>query len=369
MMKTTKTLLMVYAAFACLLQTSCSSTKTVKKPERPWQKVTQSVYAEGAGYAFGIRFVIRIWGVEKSTPLTLQILNRAKAEIQRVAKMADATYARSEVSRINQVAFKESVTVSPELYAILNTCEQMYQFSDHKFDVTYVPYGVDGKNQLNTVTEWDKIPNSTAKSMRLFGSKNMLLDQNPMRVRLYNRRLKVNLKGMIRGYAIESALKVLANEKGLTGYAVIAEGLVGAAGTALQEPALLCIEHSSALGSCAERVVPNSTVGPFLLGASASLERRGDLFNPKDSWTYRSGGVVIAGKRGEWVQFAMTITSVMDDGQLKTFFTRAMNPLLTGIYFNSITGQEILGTLEPLAKVATDDVVVPSNASALPSPH
>ncbi len=329
---------------------ACSTPPVVKKPNRPWQLQASPGYVEVATPAFNSRFVVRVWGPDKTAPVMLQSLNRARAEIQRIAKMADASNPLSEVSRINQFAYREPVKISAELSTIFNTCEQMYQISDHKFDVTFLPYRADGKDEFNAMTDWDGRPSLTANPSRLFGSKNLILDQGPPRVRLYNRRLKVNLNGMIRGYAAESALKLIASLPGISGAAVIVEGLVAASGVALQDPGLMCIESPTSLGKCAYRVTPADSTQLFFLGASASAERRGEIYDPNDTWTYRSGGVVSAGRRGDWVQFATTITSLMDDLQLSEFYVKTKATPLAGVY--SVTEKGMKGSLLPLASVA-----------------
>ena len=187
---------------------------------------------------------------------------------------------------------------------------------------------------------------------RLFGDKNMILDTKPIfKVRMYNQRIRLNLKGMIRGYAVERAMKILMKQ-GLGGMAIIADGFMAAIGTPLRDPSLLCIENPNALGTCIFKVTASDPRKIFYLGTSASQERPGKKFDPKEVWTLRSGGVVVSGDDGAWVQFATTITAVMDDLVLNSLFLKTTAPKLSGTYFVKEQPGVLDGNLAPFASVS-----------------
>jgi thiamine biosynthesis lipoprotein ApbE len=168
---------------------------------------------------------------------------------------------------------------------------------------------------------------------------------------MYNRRTKLNLNGMVRGYAVSKAIEAM-TKTGATGGSVIAENMVSAMGSELKNMALFCVENPVKLGTCLYHIVPADAVHPLFVGTSASKERRGVIFDPKDTWSYRDGGVTVAGQNGAWVQFGATLTSLMDDGQLETFLKKSFNPKLAAVYFDQSKTTQIKGSLLPFAKLS-----------------
>lgn len=332
----------------------CASKPKNLGPLRPWQKNSLKGYSQKSVEAFGITFVIRAWPSTKPTVPVNTALDLAAAEINRVAKMADADLVGGEVNMINAKAYQEAVPISAELAQVLMDGDRMYQMSGLRFDITFTPYK--SKDEFtdadyNRITDWDTKQPLGPGSHRLYGDKNMILDTKPAyAVRMYNQRIKLNLKGVMRGYAAERALRVLMKQ-GLGGMAVIADGFLAAIGTPMRDSNLLCIENPTALGTCMYRVVPKDPRKVLFMGTSASQERPGKMFDPKEVWSLRSGGVVVAGESGAWVQFATTISGVMDDLVLNNFFAKSQNPKLSGTYFIKDQHGALDGTLEPFASV------------------
>jgi len=330
----------------------CASAPKNTSPLRPWQKISLKGYTQKTVEAFGITFVIRAWPSSKPTVPINAALDLAVAEINRISKMADGAVDGGEVNAINSKAYKEGVPISQELANILMDCDRMYQMSALRFDITFTPYKSKDDftdADFNRVTDWDTKEPLGSGAHRLFGDKNLILDTKPLnKVRMYNQRIKLNLRGMIRGYAAERAMRILMKQ-GLGGMAVIADGFFAAIGTPLRDPSLLCVENPNALGSCAFKIASLDPKRILYLGTSASQERPGKMFDPKEVWTLRSGGVIVAGEDGAWVQFATTITAVMDDLSLNAFFTRTRSPKLSGTYFVKEQSLTLDGNLAPFA--------------------
>ena len=333
----------------------CSSAPKNLAPVRPWQKTSLKGYLQKSVEAFGVTFVIRAWPSSKPTVPANTAIDLAIAEINRISKMADGSMSGGEVNAINEKAHQEAVPISAELAAILMDCDRMYQMSQLRFDITYTPYKTKDEftdSDYNRITDWDVKEPLGPGAHRLFGDKNMILDTKPIfKVRMYNQRIRLNLKGMIRGYAVERAMKILMKQ-GLGGMAIIADGFMAAIGTPLRDPSLLCIENPNALGTCIFKVTASDPRKIFYLGTSASQERPGKMFDPKEVWTLRSGGVVVSGDDGAWVQFATTITAVMDDLVLNSLFLKTTAPKLSGTYFVKEQPGVLDGNLAPFASVS-----------------
>lgn len=339
-----------------VLVLSCSSApKKSDSALRPWQKSSLKGSLEKSVDAFDTTFVIRAWPSSKPVVPLDQAIDLAIQEIRRIAQIADAKVEGSEIALINEKAFREPVNVSDEFSRILMDCERMHQLSKQRFDVTFTAY----KNKseftdadYNRYTEWDQKGQVGPDAQKLFGDRNLILDLKPSpQVRMYNQRVKLNLNGMMRGYAAERAMKILMKQS-LGGFAVIADGFVAAIGTPLRDPQLLCIENPKSLGSCIFQVKPLDPRKILYFGVSASQERPGKMFDPKEIWSLRSGGVIVAGDQGAWVQFGATISGVLDDLSLKSFFSRTQNPKLSGAFFIKDRNAELDGDLSPFISLS-----------------
>ena len=332
---------------------SCSSAPKVVIQERPWQKLMSKGYVQTSLNDFGKRIEIRIWPQAKSKVPGSQSLTLAKNEIKRIAALADSTLKTSLLYQVNEKAFETPVPITQEFLDILTECDRMFQQTEGKFDVSYVPYKFGDQEtdlDLNKVTDWDSKPALSSNPIHLLGKKNVIVDQNPLRVRIYNRRTKLNLNGMIRGYAIDRAARILAGQ-GNAGFAIIADGFFVASGVGLRDPGLMCVENPQQLGTCLKPISVQDTNQVLFFGLSASLERRGVNFDPTETWSARSGGVLVAGQVGAWVQFASTITAVMDNMNLIAFFQKAQNPKISGVYFTPGKINDLAGNLAPFAKL------------------
>jgi hypothetical protein len=317
-------------------------------PPRPWQKGTLKGVMQTSIEAFGSRMFVRVWPSTANRDPTGALLE-AVTEIKRIETMTSPNYASGELFKINEGSWNGAVEISPEMAQILIDCDQMYRISEGKFDITYVPYRGERdfvEDDINKIKNWDAEPKLSKTPKKLIGTQGLLLDTNPTRIRRYNRRHRLNLNGMIRGYTIDRVTQILA-PKQLAGFAVISEGLVGAAGIALKDPNLLCIENPERLGTCLKNLTPQMTNRVLYFGTSASLERKGKMFDPKSSWSYRAGGVTIAGSSAKWVQFGLTYGAIADEGRLNTLFEKNRNLGLSGMYFDANNKTQLVGSLMP----------------------
>lgn len=326
-------------------------TAATQLPPRPWEKGALQGVTQTSLEVFGSKMVIRAWPSQR-VPDTRPALAKAVAEIRRIESMVNPDIDTSEVAKINQGAWEGPVQISPELAQILIDCDRMFKFSQATFDVTFVPYKNRDKDftddEINKIKNWDKEPKLSANPLHLMGDRNLLLDQNPPRLRRYNRRTRLNLYGMIRGYTLERVSRILA-PMGLYGFAIIADGLYAAAGIALQDPNLMCIENPNSLGTCIKQVRATDPSKVYFGGTSASLERRGKMYDPNATWSYRSGGITVAGTTGRWVQFALTYGGISDEGRLNQLFDKSKGLGLSGLYFDKIQKTQIIGSLAPYA--------------------
>ena len=227
-----------------LLGAGCSTAPKSAVTPRPWQKIISKAYFQTSSSEFGKRIVVRVWPDKSAKMPAKESAKEALSEIRRISTMADAGQSISLLAKVNEQAYQGPVPITQEFLDILATSDRMYQFTEGKFDVTFVPvkYGSEeSEMDLNKVTDWDEQPALSPEPLHFFGNKGVIVDRNPLVIRIYNRRTKINLNGMIRGYAIERAAKLL-QEKGHAGFAIIADGFLAASGVALKDPGIMCVE-------------------------------------------------------------------------------------------------------------------------------
>ena len=82
----------------------------------------------------GTRFDVLIAKTTKEKALL--VWNKIVAELIRLHKMMNRFDSKSELSRINMGAKKDFVTVSDEMWSVLNDCKHYHSISEGLFDIT-----------------------------------------------------------------------------------------------------------------------------------------------------------------------------------------------------------------------------------------
>jgi FAD:protein FMN transferase len=127
----------------------------------------------------------------------------------------------SELSRLAVAAGRGPVPVSADLFEVLRQSKEIYERSGGAFDVTIAPVG----RLWRKARRERKLPEPArlAEARPLVGSDKMSLDPKARTVELTKPGMKLDVGGIAKGYAAQSALDVLKKE-GLT------RALVGGAG-------------------------------------------------------------------------------------------------------------------------------------------
>lgn len=113
----------------------------------------------------------------------------------------------SEVSRLNQNAFSNPVSVEENLFELLQLAQQIYVDTDGAFDVT--------SGQLTSLWGFEQrsggVPEETqiAETLALTGTDKIMLDDENETVRFQVEGLKVNLGGIGKGYAIDRVAELI----------------------------------------------------------------------------------------------------------------------------------------------------------------
>lgn len=173
--------------------------------------------------AMGTRILMTAYtSPEVGEDATKVALARAFREIQRLEKLMSTWVADSEISRINDAAGKEAVSVGPETFAVLEKSVWIGKESQGVFDISFdamrglwkFDEGVDGSIPKKADID---------RARKLIDYRKITLDGASRTVKLERKGMRINLGGIAKGYAVDAAARVL-DEAGVKGFFVQAGG-------------------------------------------------------------------------------------------------------------------------------------------------
>lgn len=156
-----------------------------------------------------------------------RIVEAAFAEIERLEGILSGWVSTSDISRINDAAGGNPISVSPETWQVILSTQEFSRLTEGAFDIT-----------IGAVMRlWDfqsteaHVPDETAiqTSLRLVGPQQVLLDSVNVKIGLRKRGAAIDLGGAAKGYAVDKAIAVL-KEWGVKAAMVDAGGDIGLLG-------------------------------------------------------------------------------------------------------------------------------------------
>jgi FAD:protein FMN transferase len=143
-------------------------------------------------------------------------------EIQRIERLLTTFSEDSETNLINRSAGIAPVTVSREVFELIERSKRISQITQGAFDISY---GSIDKRLWNFDPEMTSLPDEkTAKKMvRLIDYKNIVLDHARTSVMLKEKGMRIGFGGIGKGYAAEKA-KAAMREMGVQSGVVNASG-------------------------------------------------------------------------------------------------------------------------------------------------
>ncbi len=148
---------------------------------------------------------------EEDTGKAEAISQEVFKEFDRIEQQMSRYIETSELSRINRLAFRESVIVSPSLFSVLNSAMNISKLSQGAFDITFasVGYMYDFRKKLKPVNS------KIQQNLDLFHYQNVLLDSNTETVKFTKEGVLIDLGGIAKGYAVDQGIAIL-NNHGVT---------------------------------------------------------------------------------------------------------------------------------------------------------
>ncbi len=154
-------------------------------------------------------------------------LNAAFAEMTRIDALMSFYSKNSELSKINRIASKKPVKVSPEIYNIIKDSMYYAKLSRGGFDLTV--------GELTKLwgfgTQSQKLPSKTAlkNSLFLVGYELVKFNDDKLTVSLTKAGMSLDLGGIAKGYAMDRAMDII-KRHGITSALINAGGDILAAG-------------------------------------------------------------------------------------------------------------------------------------------
>jgi len=119
---------------------------------------------------------VRVEVAEKDAP---ELVDQALKEVRRLDKLFSRFDPASEISMINRLAGEDSFQISPDTFKVIETAKKINELSRGAFDIT------------------------------LGHSEDLLLDEKTRKVYLRRKGIKIDLGGIGKGYAVDSARGIL----------------------------------------------------------------------------------------------------------------------------------------------------------------
>ena len=138
----------------------------------------------------------------------------ALTEIERIESRLSLFLPSSEIARVNALAAREPVRVSPEVFALLNHAQRLSAETGGAFDITMAPllrcWGMLGKSDGH-IPSADEL--AAARALCGFGL--VELNRADFTVRFAHNGVMLDLGAIGKGYAVEQAAEIL-RESGVT---------------------------------------------------------------------------------------------------------------------------------------------------------
>lgn len=183
----------------------------------------------------GTAAYVELWSPDPV--VAAQLIEQVQAEFERINQLMSPYLATSELSILNAQAATESVTVSTELFQLLERAAAISDLTGGAFDITFASVGFYYDYRQHT-----KPDEALLQQAKQFINYNSVLLTANNQVRYAKQGVKVDLGGIAKGYAVEQAIQLLA-QTGIKHALVTAGGDTRLLGDKLGLPWLVAIKH------------------------------------------------------------------------------------------------------------------------------
>jgi thiamine biosynthesis lipoprotein len=197
-MKALRLLSLTSASVLCLIAvTACGTAATPKAEPR---------LVERSRVSMGTAVNLSAWTADE--PASVAAFDKVFAEFERLDALMSTWKEGSDVLRLNDAAGKTPVVVSNEVREVLRVSQEVSEWTDGKFDVTFAA--------LSGLWKFDqdidgRVPDRAeiAARLPLIDYRALTIDDRAGTASLARAGMKVNLGGIGKGYAVDRAVAIL----------------------------------------------------------------------------------------------------------------------------------------------------------------
>jgi FAD:protein FMN transferase len=151
----------------------------------------------------GTRIFVELWTDDHAKGE--QAIDAVMAEMRHIDDTMSTFKPTSEVSKVNRLAAKQPVVISPELFHLLESALTYSRITDGAFDITYasVGYMYDFHTHKRPTAEQIKA------ALPAVGYHHLLLDPKTRSVRFSMPGVRIDLGGIAKGYSVDRGIEIL----------------------------------------------------------------------------------------------------------------------------------------------------------------
>ncbi len=182
--------------------------------------VAQASYAKWYNESWsqmGTNINLKLWADTEQR--AKNAITAVRTEMKRVDLLMSPYIKTSELAKINRLAAKLPVSVSKEMFNLIERANEISIASDGIFDITFASIG-HRYNYRKKIQPTSQTINSLLPAINY---KNIVLDKSKYTVYLRDQRTVIDLGGIAKGYAVESCISIL-RDLGIQHAAVTAGG-------------------------------------------------------------------------------------------------------------------------------------------------
>ncbi|MHC4258252.1 MAG: FAD:protein FMN transferase [Planctomycetota bacterium] len=172
-----------------------------------WSSPKNRILTVDGGFRMTMGTIARIMVTAENPDQANQAISAAFDKIFHIEKLMSDYDPESQLSQVNQNAFENPVQVDAELFEVLTTAKAYSCLSNGAFDVTIGPVV-----QLWRKAKEDNITPAAGalkKAKAAVGYENLILDTEKRTVQFAKDGMFLDLGGIAKGYAIDTAIEIL----------------------------------------------------------------------------------------------------------------------------------------------------------------
>ena len=151
----------------------------------------------------GTRVDVKLWHDDAGE--AGRLIGLAMGEFDRIEAAMSTYLVDSEITRINELAATEPVSVSPELFELIDRALALSVTTNGAFDITYDSVGHLYDYRAGTRPEAEQITTHLDE----IDYRHVLLEPKTSAIRFDRPGVRINLGGIAKGYAVESVIDLL----------------------------------------------------------------------------------------------------------------------------------------------------------------